>query len=260
MQATNLFLHCGASRVDRQLVADTATPDPTDSWCPIPHIDFISGVEKALTAANMRVVNEAHSLTKEGLRYFGLFQVSNCRSTGDDYTYVVGLRNSHDKVFPAGLVVGAQVFVCDNLSFSGEIRIARKHTTFIKRDLPQLTGRAVGQLAESWTRMGDRVERYKQFELSDKDAHDFVIRSLDVGAATPQQVPAIINEWRTPRHPEFAIGKTAWRLFNAFTEVGKDTSLTLLPKRTISLHGLMDAQVGFGCHGVIDVASTAAQN
>jgi hypothetical protein len=28
------------------------------------------------------------------------------------------------------------VFVCDNLAFSGEIKIARKHTRFIVRDLP----------------------------------------------------------------------------------------------------------------------------
>jgi hypothetical protein len=33
---------------------------------------------------------------------------------------VLGLRNSHDKRFPAGLVGGSAVFVCDNLAFSGE--------------------------------------------------------------------------------------------------------------------------------------------
>ena len=58
---------------------------------------------------------------------FGLLEVANCQQT-EDYAYVLGLRNSHDKRFPAGLAVGASVFVCDNLSFSGEIKIGRKHT------------------------------------------------------------------------------------------------------------------------------------
>jgi len=253
MKTANLTLHCGATQIPRENLISVKTPANTDTWYPIPHDTFINQVETALTTANMRVVGQAHSLTKEGDRYFGLFQVSNCQTTGEDYSYVLGMRNSHDKSFPAGLVVGAQVFVCDNLSFSGEIRIARKHTRYIMDDLPKLTSNAVGMLAEKWTLMTDRIARYKTAEISDRDAHDFVVRSLDAGAATLQQVPAIIKEWRTPRHPEFAEAKNAWRLFNAFTEIGKETSLALLPKRTISLHGLMDAQVGFTYRTAADI-------
>ncbi len=240
----NLVLHCGASAVTREQILDVQTPACTDTWHPIPHGDFIAQVEKALVATNMTVVEQAHSLTKDGNRYFGLLQVANCQSTGEDYSYILGLRNSHDKSYPAGLVVGSQVFVCDNLAFSGEIKIARKHTNRIMRDLPRLTVNAVGLLAERWTMMGDRIASYKTHEMNDAQAHDFIIRAVDGGAATLHQVPTILNEWRTPRHPEFAQGKTAWRLFNSFTEAGKDSSLVMLPKRTINLHGLMDAQVG----------------
>jgi len=60
--------------------------------------------------------------------------------------WAVGLRNSHDKTFPAGLVAGTRVFVCDILAFSGLIQIRRKHTRFAARDLRQLTARAVGQI------------------------------------------------------------------------------------------------------------------
>jgi len=233
--------------VEREVVAATPTPERTNTWYPIPHIDFVNQVESALVASNMRVVEEAHSLNKDGNRYFGLLHVANCQSTGGDYGYVVGLRNSHDKSYPAGLVVGARVFVCDNLSFSGEIGVVRKHTKFIISSLPHLAARAIGMLAQKWNAMGERIARYKNTEMTDRDAHDFIIRSLDVGATTPRQVPAILKEWRTPRHPEFAETKSAWRLFNAYTEVAKETSLELLPKRTISLHGLMDSQVGLIC-------------
>jgi hypothetical protein len=69
-------------------------------------------------------------------------------------------------------------------------------------------------------------------------------RALDGGACTLQQIPAILKQWRTPNHAEFAQDHSAWRLFNAFTEVAKEGSLWVLPKRTTNLHGLLDAEVG----------------
>lgn len=242
---SNLTLHCGAHLVQREQVVESKTPQATHSWCPIPHGEFVAQVEKALSLQQMTVVEQAHSLTHDGNRYFGLMQVSNCKSTGDDYGYVVGLRNSHDKSYPAGLVVGATVFVCDNLSFSGEIRMARKHTVNIARDLPVLTARAVGLLAQKWTSMNDRIALYKAAQLTDKDANDFMIRAIESGIAPVRQLDTIIKEWRAPRHPEFAETKNAWRLYNAFTEAAKEGSLVALPQRTISLHGLMDAQVNY---------------
>ena len=48
------------------------------------------------------------------LRYFGLMQIQRAESD-EDYCWVLGLRNSHDKTFPAGIVAGATVLCCDNL-------------------------------------------------------------------------------------------------------------------------------------------------
>jgi hypothetical protein len=59
------------------------------------------------------------------------------------------------------------------------------------------------------------------------------------------QVPAVLDQWRTPRFAEFADGgKTAWRLFNAFTETWKGRNLAALPRRSQALHGLVDAACG----------------
>jgi hypothetical protein len=50
-----------------------------------------------------------------------LVQVANGLNP-EDFGLVAGVRNSHDKSFPASLVLGASMFVCDNLSFSGEVK------------------------------------------------------------------------------------------------------------------------------------------
>ena len=78
----------------------------------------------------------------------------------------------------------------------------------------------------------------------DKLAHDFMVRSIDAGAMTLQMLPQVLKQWREPNHPEFS-ARTAWSLFNAYTEAAKGTSLQLLPRRTMTLHGMMDARVGF---------------
>jgi hypothetical protein len=239
-------------------------PAATESWTPIAHHEFLAQVEASLGGAGIQVVNQAHGLSRDGARYFGLLQVSRrsedpqvaefeegkwhsyeSLQAQSEYGYVVGLRNSHDKSYPASLVVGSSVFVCDNLSFSGEIKISRKHTTFISRDLPGLTVRAIGKLSDAWGNQDKRFDAYKQFELSTPKVHDLLIRALDSRAVTCQQIPHVLREWRAPRHPEFATcGNTAWRLFNAVTEVAKESGLWQLPARTTALHGLFDQEVG----------------
>src|SRR5262249_45270785 len=135
MHKTNLCLHAGARSATREQVAAALTPGRTRTWVPIAHAQLLDGVQSALERAGLSVVTEAHGLTRDGNRYFGLLQVVNGHADGD-FGLVVGLRNSHDRRFPAGLVVGASVFVCDNLSFSGEVKLARKHTAHVERDLP----------------------------------------------------------------------------------------------------------------------------
>ena len=244
MNQSNLILHCGASKIGREQLAQACTPEGDNTWCPIPHATLVAEVEGALNRANMRIVNEAHGMSADAARYFGLLQIVNGDEQGD-YCYVLGLRNSHDKRFPAGLVVGSGVFVCDNLAFSGEIKIARKHTRHIVRDLPGLVSGAVGQLGDRWHEQAERINAYRRHELTDAQAHDLVIRALDNRAITVTQVPAILQEWRTPRHPEFAVdGRSAWRFFNAVTEAAKDSGLWTLPQRTQALHGLLDGEVG----------------
>jgi hypothetical protein len=242
MQQARLCLHSGAHNVERGQVAATVTPARTESWVPIAHGTLLSQVEASLSGHGLHIVTEAHGLTHDGQRYFGLLQVAN-GSNPDDFGLVVGVRNSHDKTFPASLVLGASVFVCDNLSFSGEVKLARKHTTFIERDLPQLVNRAIGLLGGLRRTQEERFASYQQTELAEAQAHDLMVRAVDGQVLPVTKLPDVLQEWRQPRHPEFADKRTAWRLFNAFTENLKG-QLDRLPKRTQALHGLMDAACG----------------
>jgi hypothetical protein len=237
----NLLLHCGAQASARQDVIAVSTPRSTETWTPIPHIDLINQVENTLRANQLHLGTQAHSLTHDGARYFGLIEIRR-QESAEDFCWVLGLRNSHDKTFPAGIVAGMTVFVCDNLSFGGEVKLARKHTRFIVRDLPRLVQSAVGKLMDRWHHQDTRLATYKLADLDDRVAHDLVIRATDVGVCPNQLIPRILHEWREPRHPEFQ-PRTVWSLFNGFTEALKG-NLVELPRRTQALHGLLDSHVG----------------
>ena len=237
-----LILHCGANTADIDAIRAVPTPGATPSWQPIPHGELYGCVRATLEGNGLNVVHEAHGLWRDGARYFGLMEVRNGHNA-DDFGLVVGLRNSHDKSFPAALALGSRVFVCDNLAFSGEVKLSRKHTTHIWRDLPGLVERAVGRLADLRQLQSTRIDRYKAAELTDeRTVHDLVVRAVYARALPATQVCDVVNEWRQPRHSDFQ-PRTAWSLFNAFTEVLKG-SLTLLPSRTQALHGLLDSHVG----------------
>ena len=238
-----MLLHCRAEQVDRRTVYDIATPTGTDTWYPLPHAGLIHEVESQLTSAGFHVSGESHALSHEGARYFGLFEVNTPGNGERDYTWTVGIRNSHDKTYPAGLVAGTKVLVCDNLSFCGEVRISRKHTRFAARDLRHLTARAVGQLGDRFHHLDERIAAYRSRRVTNPQAHDLVIKAVDCRAITTSQVPDVLHEWREPEHDDFR-PRNAWSLFNACTEVFKGINPHTVVNRSQALHGLFDGLVG----------------
>ena len=239
---TNLMLHCGAFRVDRTAVLATPTPAATPTWQPLPHMRLLDSVERTLHSAGHQVLQAEHALTRDGLRYFGVLQVARVNAAAD-VTFVVGVRNSHDKSLPAGLVAGSQVFVCDNLAFNGQVSLHRKHTKFILDDLDPLVRDAIRGIENLWSQEEQRITAYKATELRRYQAHDLIIEALEAGVCSGAHVPRIVEQWHRPIHDAFA-PRTVWSLHNAFTEALKG-NLTALPTRTRRLQGLLDPVADF---------------
>jgi hypothetical protein len=132
------------------------------------------------------------------------------------------------------------VFVCDNLSFQGEITFERKHTRGMLRDLSWMISETVSTLPTRFKAQSATFEAYKRRELADSEVHDLAIRLWDAGALGTLEIPKLVKEWREPKHREFAEAKNAWRFFNAATETIKG-DLWRLPSRTRRIHEVLDA-------------------
>jgi hypothetical protein len=64
-----------------------------------------------------------------------------------------------------------------------------------------------------WHTQDKRINAYKEAEIQDPTAHDLVIRATDVGVCSNRLIPAVLKEWREPKHPAFE-PRTVWSLFN----------------------------------------------
>jgi hypothetical protein len=234
-----LMLHCGAQLKTRDEVFAVPAPPATATYAPLPYESYIGRIEKQLAVEGIKITEERLALSKSGQRLFGLLALSMPECAQVDYGCVLGLRTSYDRSFANAICIGAAVFVCDNLSFRGEVTFERKHTPGMLRDLSWMISETVSSLPVRFASQSHTFKAYKRQEFGDMEAHDIAIRLWDAGALGALEIPRLIKEWREPRHPEFAQSKSAWRLFNAATEVIKG-DLWRLPARTRVLHTILD--------------------
>lgn len=239
-----LMLHCGSQLKTREQVFAVPLPSQTATYVPLPYESFITRIHKQLAVEGIKVTEERLALAKDGGRLFGLMSLGMPGFIPADYGCVLGLRTSYDRSFANAVSIGASVFVCDNLSFSGDMTFERKHTTGMLRDLSWMISETVAALPARFLAQSVAFETYKRRTLNDKDVHDLAIRLWDAGAIGVFEIPRLIREWREPAHSEFTdAGRTAWRLFNATTEIIKG-DLWRLPARTRLLHSALDAALG----------------
>jgi hypothetical protein len=244
-----LMLHCGGQLATRDEVFSVPAPTATETYAPLPYESFVTRIEKQLTVDGIGITEERLALGKNGQRLFGLLGLEMPGLVKAEYGCVLGLRTSYDKSFANGVCIGAAVFVCDNLSFAGEVTFERKHTAGMLRDLSWMISETVLTLPERFAEQSATFETYREHELDDRDVHDLAIRLWDAGALGTLEIPRLIKEWREPRHQEFAQAKkTTWRLFNAATEIIKG-DLWRLPARTRAVHRVLDEVCGLPAGG-----------
>jgi hypothetical protein len=246
---SSMMLHCGAQNVDLDVVREIATPEPTETWFPIPYGDFIDTVKESLQGVGLGIAREEYGLWDEvargtdvvhkGAMFFGLLTLDQGK---EDYALSIGLRASHNQRFANSLVAGSRVFVCDNLAFSGEVRINRKNTKFAYQDLVRMVMESMGKIGDLWKTQEQRYENYKETPLTEMQVHDILVRAMLAKAMPNSYITKVLNEWHEPQHDEFQ-PRTLWSLQNAFTEVFKGTNVLETPRRTTRLHGLLDSVV-----------------
>lgn len=240
------------NKVSSEQLATVATPDRTDSFTPIPHAQLVNLTRDAISRAGLEIGLEEHSLARGGQRYFGGFALKGLDITGTDREIVLGLRNAHDKSFAASVCIGNRMLVCENLCFSSDVKLARRHTTNIIADLPRVLSDAVARVVSHWNDMENRISLYKETEISRDRAADLLIDLVDAKAFPARDIYSAVQEFRNPRHDEFK-GGSLWTLYNSITENLKGGDLSKLPFRTMTAQSIFDRIAGHRASIVVDI-------
>lgn len=282
--------HCGAKHIDTEYLRLLEDPLAlTDTHYPIRHDTFVELTKHTLNRAGYDILLEQYSLRQENLmnedgrlerfpngairpridNLFGYLEVQKRHTDGlKDIVHSVGLRNSNTMHNRGQLGCGERVFVCDNMAFSAQFIVARKHTLHIMDDLPGLMNDAVGRLKNASDRNEARVQIYKEAQLDSSAMHDVVCLAaersfkldengkivLDANGRPKLEngkncIPSSklipwIKEYNDPKHEDFR-GKNAWAFKNALTEVAKEWSFDSMQRRTQKLTRVLDEHVKF---------------
>lgn len=216
MISSTLMNHCGARQVNAAELATIAPPPPTQTWFPLAHRAMLDSVCGALEGAGFFICRSRLSVSHGGARFFGTLDLTTSVSEG--VTLAVGIRNSNDQSFPIGFCCGQRVFVCDNLAFTSEIVVSKKHTRFGQERYLEGLARAVGSLDQYRRSAAGWIERMQTFELCDDLANSLLLQAYERKIVGLRLLPLVVVEWRKPSREEYQ-PRTAYSLFNCFTDV-----------------------------------------
>ncbi len=113
-------------------------------------------------------------------------------------TLSVGVRNSNDKKSPIGLCVGSRTYVCDNLAFSSEIVISKKHTRNGRNRFNEGVANVITRLREYKDIESQTIAgMQRKFLLKDK-ANSIMFQAMRKKIVPARLVPKLAEEWEQP--------------------------------------------------------------
>jgi hypothetical protein len=216
MVSATLVNHCGARQVNAVELADIQPPAPTKTWYPLAHRAVLDSVREALDGAGFAICRSQLSVSHGGARFFGTLDLTT--SIVEGVSLAVGIRNSNDQSFPIGFCCGQRVFVCDNLAFTSEIVVSKKHTRFGQERYLEGLARAVASLEQYRQTSAGWIERMQGRRLSDDLANSLLLQAYERKIVGLRLLPLVVEEWRRPSREEYR-PRTAYSLFNCFTDV-----------------------------------------
>ncbi len=246
MAGQELILHAGGRQVLEPELIDLRhqLPEATRTYHPVAHIDVLDATRNALQADGFKIARERFALAKNDNRFFGVLDLESEIVPG--VALSVGVRNSVDKSYPIGFCCGSRVFVCDNLAFTSEIVVAKKHTRFGRQRFEEGICNAVGMLEAFRGNEAAWIEKSRGRELSAEAADSYILRSFEEEIISSRELPDLLARWRelNGEKLEPAGEPTLWSLFNCFTaEIGARNvnAPQKLAAKTMRLKGLLSS-------------------
>ena len=223
--------------VTREELQRYAVPADTATHHPIPYYTMAS---KVLDVASSLIVphgyilkSEKYEVREDGSQMFGVITWSDGMRT--DMGFSVGIRNSYDKSIAACLCMGASVFVCSNMCFSGDITVMRKNTGDSIADIKKSVLVSMFDCQSIYKDITSRMDAYKEIVMNAAKVEAIFGHAFCNNILAPQQLTEAWREWNNPTHAELG-GNNAYALYQAMNTPLKKCN----PRNILEKHKALD--------------------
>jgi hypothetical protein len=177
----------------------------------------------------------APKLGNIGSKMFAVLNYQN--GFTDEMGLAIGVRNSTDQSMAVGVCMGASVFVCDNLAFSGDIRIHRKHTGDVFGDVTRLVTESLEVAPYRHRSIWEDAQAMKDVPMSNDHAYALLGIAYGREILRPRQFLRARAAWDSPEQVEFE-PRTLWSFYNSMTESLKSSSARSILTQHVRSHAL----------------------
>jgi len=234
-----LLIHCGGRQVSYEDLQNIPLPQRTNTYMPVPYDQLVDIIKRAAREVftGFELNKAQYAVSKDGNRLFGVLRYGSGEPdlTSDDVGTAVGFRSSYDKSIANQICAGGQVFVCDNLVFTGNIMSMRKHTKLVFDDLLEQAHDMLVQYRQSFDEIEETRNSMKNIEITQDAGYRKLGLLRGHNVLSPTQLTNAINHWDNPGVGPFA-ERNKWSLYNACTEALKSTNQRKIMERHIALH------------------------
>lgn len=234
---------CGNDLLTRKQLHEIPIPERvgvSKNWQGINHGVLADAVVAQCQESNLEIVQEMWYVNPKQTDLFGAVDISNdsqglpqpehrvLRLDSEQMRFSLGVRHSNAGKYAVSFCVGARITVCQNGMFSGDFTVKRRHTNTI--DLHEITKTGIKRYLSECVDIGEIVRGMNQRRISDEQACHAMMISYRSGLLNFRYLEDVDKLWRHPSHFQFE-PRTAWSLYNAFTETAK----LLSPPRQLRL-------------------------
>ena len=234
-----MILHCGGKEVSYDELAAVPLPEETSTYIPVSFADIVKNAKQIADdlLKDHTYKDSQYALAGKDQRMFSVLRYQNCN---DEMGLAIGVRSSYDKSMSNGFCIGASIFVCDNLAFSGDITYMRKHTKNVLEDLEkEMTHKIYSSQKNFNNILEDKFDMAKKL-MTNNQAYEFIGKLYGHNVLKPRQLAETFRNWKKPPHEEFQ-ERNMWSLYNACTEALKSTPPNRILEQHIKLHNYATA-------------------
>jgi len=250
-----MMLHCGGKNISFDDLQAVELPPETETYVPIAHSDLalnITGVcgdmlhdyekvDDIFAVAPGLVADEGGEKVKhDAARFFGLTTYRRKGAPDGEMGLSVGYRNAHDKSMKVGMAIGARVFVCDNMCFSGSVAsFSMLHTGNVLERLRDEIVLGVNKSRNGFMQVEKDAASMKDVRVNDDNAFKMLGLAFGRDALTSTQLTTAANRWKDDDYMQgFGAERTAWSLYNAGTEALKGVRPAKIMEKHVNWHAL----------------------